>query len=60
MSKKKIYTFRVTHPKYPSLTIIAEGDKKAVFEVARLWGLGWEWAGVVDNAIPLRIGVVKG
>ena len=40
MSKKKIYTFRVTHPKYPSLTIIAEDDKKAVFEVARLWGLG--------------------
>ncbi len=43
MSKKKIYTFRVTHPK-----------------AARLWGLGQDWAKVIDEAIALRIGEVRG
>ena len=60
MAKKKIYTFRVTHPDYPTLTVIAENDKKAIFEAARLWGLGKNWNSVVEDAIPLRIGVVKG
>ena len=60
MAKKKIYTFRVTHPQYPTQTVAAEDGKKAIYEAAKLWGLGKNWNSIVEDAIPLRIGVVKG
>lgn len=60
MSKQKNYTFRVTHPDYPTLTVIAEDGKEAIFKAAKLWGLRKNWNSVVEDAIPLRIGVVKG
>ncbi len=60
MAKKKIYTFRVTHPQYPTLTVIAEDDQKAIYEAARLWGFGKNWNSVVEDAIPLRLGRVMG
>lgn len=59
MAKKKIYTFRVTHPQYPTLTVIAEDDREAIFKAAKEWGLGRDWASVIDDAIPLRLGEVK-
>lgn len=59
MSKQKFYTFRVTHPDYPTLTVIAEDGQKVVFKAAKLWGLGKNWNSVVDDAIALRIGEVK-
>ena len=59
MEKKKIYTFRVTHPDFPTQTVTAEDDKEAVYKAAKLWGLGKNWNSVVDDAIPLRLGEVK-
>lgn len=60
MSKQKIYTFRVTHPDYKTVTVTAENDQEAIFKAAREWGLGRDWPSVVDDAIPLRLGEVKG
>lgn len=59
MSKQKFYTFRVTHPKYPTLTVIAEDEQKAIYKAAKLWGLGRDWNSVVEDAIALRICEVK-
>lgn len=59
MSKQKFYTFRVTHPDYPTLTVIAEDEQKAIYKVAKLWGLGRDWSSVMDDAIALRIGEVR-
>ncbi len=59
MEKEKIYTWRVTHPDYPTQTVAAEDGKKAIYEAAKLWGLGRDWASVIDDAIPLRLGEVK-
>ena len=59
MSKQKFYTFRVTHPDFPTLTVIAEDDKKAIFKAAKEWGLGRDWASFIEDAIPLRLGEVK-
>ena len=59
MAKKKIYTFRVTHPDFPIQTVNAEDDKSAIMKAAKEWGLGRDWASVIDEAIPLRLGEVK-
>lgn len=59
MTKKKIYTFRVTHPDFPTQTVTAEDDKSAIFKAAKEWGLGKNWNSVADDAIPLRLGEVK-
>lgn len=59
MSKQKIYTFRVTHPDFPIQTVNAEDDKSAIMKAAKEWRLGRDWASVIDEAIPLRLGEVK-
>ncbi len=59
MAKKKIYTFRVTHPDFPTQTVTAEDVDGAIFKAAKEWGLGRDWASVIDDAIPLRLGEVK-
>ena len=59
MAKKNIYTFRVTHPDFPIQTVNAEEDKSAIMKAAKEWGLGRDWASVIDEAIPLRLGEVK-
>lgn len=59
MAKKKIYTFRVTHPDYSTQTVTAVDDQEAILKAAKAWGLGRDWPTIVDEAIPLRIGEVK-
>ena len=59
MSKQTIYTFMVTHPDFPIQTVNAEDDKSAIMKAAKEWGLGRDWASVIDEAIPLRLGEVK-
>lgn len=59
MSKQKFYTYRVTHPDYPTQTVTAADDKQAIYKAAKLWGLGKNWNSVVDDAIALRLGAVK-
>lgn len=59
MSKQKIYTFRVIHPDFPTQTVTAEDADSAIFKAAKEWGLGRDWASVIDDAIPLRLGEVK-
>lgn len=59
MPKKKIYTFRVSHPDFPTKTVIAQDVNEAIMKAAQAWGLGRDWPSVIEEAAPLRLGEVK-